>query len=251
VGYLHTRGLHLILSRNVNVPRFPLSAGVPNQGRPNPNFANISRYESSGDSYYDGLTVSLNRRFRRWAGARLSYTFSKAIDNTGNAFFFTPQDNFNLRDERGRSDNDQRHVLAVSGELAAPEKSVGGLWRRVVAGFQLSSIFRYGSALPFNIVTGADRNNDTNVNDRPVGVGRNTGEGFDFAALDLRLSRRIRFTERIGLEVIAEGFNMFNRANFQLPNATFGTGATPNPSFGRPTAAADPRQIQFGLRLSF
>jgi hypothetical protein len=251
VGYMHTRGTHLILSRNVNVPRFPLSAGVPNQGRPNPNFANISRYESSGDSYYDGLTVSLNRRFRRWAGARLSYTFSKAIDNTGNAFFFTPQDNFNLRDERGRSDNDQRHVLAVSGVLAAPEKSGGGLWRRVVAGFQLSSIFRYGSALPFNIVTGADRNNDTNVNDRPVGVGRNTGEGFDFAALDLRLSRRIRFTERMGLEVIAEGFNMFNRANFQLPNATFGTGATPNLSFGRPTAAADPRQIQFGLRLSF
>jgi hypothetical protein len=251
VGYLHTRGLHLTLSRNVNVPRFPVSAGVPNQGRPNPDFGNISRYESSGDSYYNGLTVSLNRRFKRWAGARLSYTFSKTIDNTGNAFFFTPQDNFNLRDERGRSDNDQRHVLAVSGTLSAPKTAGGALWRRAVAGFQLSSIFRYGSALPFNIVTGADRNNDTNVNDRPAGVSRNAGEGFDFASLDLRLSRRIRFNERFGLEVIAEGFNMFNRANFQLPNGTFGTGATANPNFGRPTAAADPRQIQFGLRLSF
>ncbi len=251
VGYLHTRGLHLILSRNANVPRFPVSAGVPNQGRPNPNFANMSRFESSGDSYYNGLTVSLNQRFRRWAGGRLSYTFSKAIDNTGNAFFFTPQDNFNLRDDRGRSDNDQRHVLAVSGVLAAPETTSDGLWRRIVAGFQLSSIFRYGSALPFNITTGADRNLDTNVNDRPVGVSRNAGEGFDFASLDLRLSRRIRFTERLGLEVIAEGFNVFNRANFQLPNGTFGTGVTPNANFGRPTAAADPRQIQFGLRLSF
>jgi hypothetical protein len=251
VGYLYTRGLHLILSRNVNVPRFPVSAGVPNQGRPDPNFANVARYEGSGDSYYNGLTVSLNRRFNRWAGARLSYTFSKAIDDTGNAFFFTPQDNFNLRDERGRSDNDQRHVLAASGVLTAPETAGGGLWRRAVAGFQLSSIFRYGSALPFNITTGADRNNDTNVNDRPAGVGRNTGDGFDFAALDLRLSRSIRFNERFGLEVIVEGFNIFNRANFQLPNATFGTGSTPNPNFGRPTAAADPRQIQFGLRLSF
>jgi len=251
VGYLHTRGLRLILSRNVNAPRFPASAGAPNLGRPNPNFANISRFESSGDSYYNGLTVSLNRRFRRWAGGRLSYTFSRAVDNAGNAFFFTPQDNFNLRDERSRSDNDQRHVLAVSGSLAAPETASGGLWRRIVAGFQLSSIFRYGSALPFNILTGADRNNDTNVNDRPVGVGRNTGKGFDFASFDLRLNRRIRFTERLGLEVIAEGFNMFNRANFQLPIGTFGTGATPNANFGRPTAAADPRQIQFGLRLSF
>ncbi|MFN8002064.1 MAG: hypothetical protein U0X75_13725 [Acidobacteriota bacterium] len=115
----------------------------------------------------------------------------------------------------------------------------------------MSWIFRYGSALPFNIVTGADRNNDTNVNDRPLGVARNAGKGFDFASFDLRLSRRIRFTERYGLEVIAEGFNLFNRANYQLPNATFGTGTTPNATFGRPTAAADPRQIQFGLRLSF
>lgn len=254
VGFLHTRGLHLILSRNVNVPTLTAAQAtaqsIPNLGRPNPNFANISRYESSGDSYYNGLTVSLNRRFSRWLGGRLSYTFSKALDNTGNAFFFTPQDNFNLRDDRGRSDNDQRHLLAVSGSFAVP-KTGDELWKRAAEGFQLSWIFRYGSPLPFNILTGADRNNDTSVNDRPFGVARNAGEGFDFASFDLRLSRRIRFTERYGLEVIAEGFNLFNRANYQLPNATFGTGTTPNATFGRPTAAADPRQIQFGLRLSF
>src|SRR5262249_31168170 len=208
-------------------------------------------YDIPGDSYSNGSPFSLNRGFRRWASARLSYTLSRAVDNTGNAFFFTPQDNFNLRDERGRSDNDQRHILAVSGTLAAPGTGSDGLWRRGIAGVQVSSIFRFGSALPFHIVTGGDRNNDTNVNDRPVGVGRNTGIGFDFASFDLRLSRRIRFTERYGLELIAEGFNMFNRSNFQLPNATFGTGSAPNATFGRPTAAADPRQIQFGLRLSF
>jgi hypothetical protein len=250
-GYIYTRGLHLILSRNINVPRFPVSAGVPNQGRPNPSFGNISRYESSGDSYYHGLLVSLNRRFKRWIGGRVSYTLSKAIDNTGNAFFFTPQNNFNLRDERGRSDNDQRHVLAVSGTLAAPETGGDGMWRRIIAGFQLSPIFRYGSALPFNIVRGDDLNFDGNTNDRPTGVGRNTGEGFDFASLDIRLSRRIRFAEHAGLEVIAEAFNLFNRANFQLPNGTIGTGATPSSRFGQPNGAADPRQIQFGLRLSF
>src|SRR5262249_43888103 len=163
----------------------------------------------------------------------------------------TREDNFNLRDERGRSDNDQRHILAVSGTLAAPGTGSDGLWRRVIAGFQLSSIFRYGSALPFNIVTGGDRNNDTNTNDRPVGVGRNTGEGFDFASFDLRLSRRIKFTERYGLDVIAEGFNLFNRANFQLPNGTIGTAPRPKRTSGQPPARANPRKIQFGLRLSF
>lgn len=250
VGYLHTRGLHLILSRNVNVPRFPASAGVPNLGRPNPNFANIGRFESSGNSYYNGLTVSLNRRFSGWAGARLSYTLSKAIDNTGNAFFFTPQNNLDLRDERGLSDNDQRHVLALSGTFAMPQDAKDNRWQRLMSGLQLGYIFRYGSALPFNILTGTDRNNDTNVNDRPLGVGRNTGRGFDFAALDLRLSRRLRLSERAALEVIAEGFNVLNRSNFQLPNNIFGALATPLPAFRRPTAAADPRQLQFGLRLS-
>ena len=250
VGFLHTRGMHLILSRNANVPRFPASAGVPNLGRPNPNFANIGRFEGSGDSYYNGMTVSLNRRFSRWAGARVSYTYAKALDNAGNAFFFTPQDNSNLRDDRGRSDNDQRHRLSVSGTFATPVTKHDSAWRRIVEGFQFSYIFSYGSPLPFNIQTGADRNFDTSVNDRPVGVARNTGEGFDFASLDVRLSRRFGFTERFGLEVIAEGFNVLNRTNLQLPNNIFGTGATPLPTFRRATGAADPRQLQFGLRFS-
>lgn len=255
IGYLHARGLHIILSRNANVPTLSAAEaarlGVENLGRPNPNFGNISRFESSGNSYYNALTVSLNRRFRSWAGWRASYTLSKAIDNTGTAFFFTPQDNFNLRDDRGLADNDQRHVLALSATLFVPEARGRNRLRRLAAGFGLSPIFRYGSALPFNILTGTDRNNDTNLNDRPPGVGRNTGRGFDYASFDLRLSRRIRLGERYDLEVIAEGFNLLNRANLQLPNATFGPGPSPNPAFGEPTAAADPRHIQFGLRLSF
>jgi hypothetical protein len=251
LGYIHLRGLHLIMSRNVNVPRFPASAGVPNLGRPDPNFGNISRFESSGDSYYNGLIFSFNKQAGSWATARVSYTLSKAIDNSGNFFFSSPQNNFDLRDDRGRTDNDQRHRLTVSGWFEAPRVRDGSAFRRAIGGVQLSYIFSAASALPFNIVTGADRNFDTNFNDRPVGIGRNTGEGFDFASLDLRLSKRFRFSERVGLEAIVESFNTLNRSNFQVPNATFGSGTVPLPSFGRPTAAGDPRQIQLGMRLSF
>jgi hypothetical protein len=252
VGYLHTRGEHIVLSRNVNVPRFPAAAGVFNLGRPDPRFANISRFESSGDSCYDGMIVSFKRRFGRRAQARLSYTLSKAIDDVGNAFFFSPQDNANLRDERGPADNDQRQRLALSGSFDAPRAAGdAALWRKALAGFQLSYIFQYASPLPFNVVTGADRNGDTNVNDRPAGVGRNTVRGFDSASLDLRVSRHWRAGERAAFEVIAEGFNVLNRANLQLPNNVFGTGPTPLRSFGLPTAADNPRQIQFGLRLDF
>jgi len=244
-GYIHLRGLHLILSRNVNVPRFPASAGVPNLGRPDPRFGNISRFESSGDSSYNGLALSLNRRFKSWMGARVSYTYSKAIDNAGNFFFSSPQDNNFLLGERGLSDNDQRHRLAISGTIEATRRRSDQWWRRAINDFQLSYIFTYASPYPFNIQAGADLNNDTNNNDRPPGVGRNTGKGFDYASLDLRVSRRFHFTESWSLEGIAEGFNLFNRANMQSPNNVIGA------RLGQPLAAADPRQVQFGLRISF
>ena len=251
VGYLHLRAYHVILSRNVNVPTVPASAGIPNLGRPDPNWGNISRFESSGNSWYDGMVVSFNKRAARWANIRASYTFSKTIDDAGNFFFSTPQNNFNVRDDRGLSDNDQRHRLVLSGSLEAPQSGKANGWQRVLQGFQLGYIFTYASRLPFNVLLGNDRNFDTNNNDRPIGLGRNTGRGFDYASLDLRVSRKIRLSERIDLQLLAEGFNMLNRANFGVPNNTFGTGATPLPAFGQPTAAFDPRQFQFGMKLSF
>ena len=250
VGYLHLRAKHLILSRNVNVPAVPASAGIPNLGRPDPNWGNISRFESAGNSYYDGMVVSYNQRTSRWATMRLSYTLSKTIDDAGNFFFSSVQDNFNIRGDRGLSDNDQRHRLVLSGTLEGPQEKTNGAGRWL-RGFQFGYIFTYASRLPFNVLLGTDRNFDSNNNDRPVGVGRNTGRGFDFASLDLRVSRRFQLTERVGLQVLAEGFNVLNRANFGVPNNTFGSGVNPLPSFGRPTAAFDARQFQFGMKVSF
>jgi Carboxypeptidase regulatory-like domain/TonB dependent receptor len=250
-GYLHLRARHVILSRNVNVPAVPASAGIPNLGRPDPNWGNISRFESSGNSYYDGMVVSFNKRASRWANVRVSYTLSKTLDDAGNFFFSSVQNNFNIRDDRGLSDNDQRHRLVVSGSLEAPQRDKDSDVQRVLRGFQFGYIFTYGSRLPFNVLLGNDRNFDTNNNDRPAGVGRNTGRGFDFSSLDLRLSRKFRITERVDLQLLAEGFNVLNRANFGVPNNTLGSGATPLPAFGQPTAAFDPRQFQFGMRLSF
>ena len=250
-GYIHLRTLHIILSRNVNVPTAVVSAGIPNLGRPDPAWGNISRYESSGDAYYNGLVVSFNKRASKWGALRASYTLSKTTDDAGNFFFSTPQNNFDLRGDMGLSDNDQRHRLVLSGTFEAPQPGKQQGLKRALHGFQLSYIFTYASRLPFNVLLGSDRNFDTNNNDRPIGVGRNTGRGFDFASFDLRIRRRFRITERAGLDVFAEAFNLFNRANYGVPNNTFGPGVTPNPSFGQPTAAFDPRQLQFGLKLSF
>jgi hypothetical protein len=239
VGYLHTRTSGLILSRNVNVPTVSAAEaalrGIPNLGRPDPAIANDSRFGGLGTGRYDGLTVSLRHDRPGRAGGRVSYTLSDARDDAGNAFFFTPQDNFDIHGEWGPADNDQRHRVVVSGWVEA-------------RGFRLSGIFAYGSALPFNVLTGTDRNNDTNVNDRPPGVGRNSERGFDSMTLDLRLVRTVKLG---GAEAdfMLEGFNVLNRSNLQLPNNVFGPGATPRPGFGDPTAAASARQLQLGLRV--
>ena len=237
VGYLRMRGVHIIMQRNLNVPTMTAAQDPVNLGRPNPNFGNITQYSGQGDSYYNGMTVSVQHRASRWGTARVSYTLSKSIDNTGNAFFNSPQNNFNLRDDRGLSDNDQRHRLAISGEL------------KTIAGFRVSPIFTYASAYTFNMVTGGQTLQATAA--RVSGVGRNTGVGFPSASLDMRLSRQFKIVERYRAEFIVEGFNVTNRTNLQFPNNTFGTGSVPLSTFGKATAAGDPRQVQFGLKLSF
>lgn len=242
-GYQWVRTLHLILSRNVNVPTLSAqeatNLGIPNLGRPDSRFGNISRYEGSGDAYFNGLLVSARSRFSRSGELHVAYTLSKTIDNVGNAFFNSPQNNFNLRDDRSLSDNDQRHRLTVAGVFEH-------------RGWQLSPMFRYTSALPYSVLLNFDRNNDTALNDRPVGIGRNTARGFNYSSFDVRLSRTLTLSERLRLQVMAESFNTFNRTNRAVPNNVVGASlAAPSASFGRETAAFDPRQIQIGLRLSF
>ncbi|HEV7919854.1 MAG TPA: carboxypeptidase regulatory-like domain-containing protein [Thermoanaerobaculia bacterium] len=217
IGYEHLRGRDLIMSRNINAP-------AP-AGRPDPAIGNNGQFQSIGDSWYDGFTLSATWR----PELRLSYTFSKGLDTSGNFFFSTPQDNNDIRAERGRSDNDQRHRLTLSGTLAGP------------AGLQFSYLYAYTSALPFNIQLPNDRNGDTNFNDRPPGVGRNTGRGFDYQSLDLRLSCRFG-----RIEAIVDAFNVLNRTNYQVPNNII-----TSPTFGQPTAVNDPRQLQLGLRVTY
>lgn len=256
VGYQWVRALHLILSRNANVPTLSAAdaaaLGVPNLGRPDSRYGNISRYEGAGDSYFNGLFLSL--RSRPWKGSelRVSYTLSKTIDDVGNFFFSTPQNNFDLRDDRGLSDNDQRHRLSVAAVLDSPVRSGPGPGRYLLSGWRLSPLFLYTSALPFNAQVNFDRNQDTNLNDRPFGIGRNTGRGFDYASLSLRLARSFSITERVRGEALAEGFNVLNRVNRALPNNIIGSGTGPPlSSFGRATAVLDPMQIQLGMRFDF
>ena len=242
VGYQYTRGVNLIISVNQNVPSC-VPAGTNNGCRPNPAYGNNSQYSSSAESTYHGLHVSFVQRPKSWGSYRVSYTLSKAMDNVGEFFFSSPIDPFDLSKDWGRSDDDQRHRLAVNGALTA-------------AGFQVSGMLQAYSALPLNITSGVTTIQGTAG--RPIVNGafieRNSGEGPDFFSFNLRVSRTFRIGERLQVEALIEGFNLTNRTNVVSMTGNFGAGAYPmNPSatFGQITAVGDPRAAQLGVRVRF
>ena len=71
-----------------------------------------------------------------------------------------------------------------------------------------------------------------------------------FFQVDLRISRQFAITERLRLEVIADGFNLLNRFNVSdvnpLCDPTAGVCTA-----GQPTASFDQRQFQFALKLNW
>ena len=242
VGYQHLRGLHLIISVNQNVPTC-VASGNNNGCRPNPNFANNSQYSSLADSHYDALHVSFVQRPVRWGSYRISYSYSKALDNVGEFFFSSPIDNHNIWLDYGRSDDDKRHRFVFDGTVHSH-------------GWQLSGMLQYYSPLPLNITSGSTTVQGTTA--RPIVngayIGRNTGIGNDFFSISARLSRSFRITERVRMEAMAEAFNTLNHRNNLTKNGTFGAGAYPTnplPTFGQVTAVNDPRTLQLALRFKF
>jgi hypothetical protein len=81
-------------------------------------------------------------------------------------------------------------------------------------------------------------------------LGRNAFTRPGFFQIDLRIARTVPITERVNLQIIADGFNMLNRLNVSdvnpLCDPTSGTC-----SAGQPTASYDPRTFQFALKVNF
>ncbi len=188
--------------------------------------------------------------------SRISYTYSKALDNVGEFFFSAPIDNFNIWQDYGRSDDDQRSRLVFDGTLHTSMATAHSSWARLSHGFQLSTLLQYYSPLPFNITTGANTIQGTAARPTVNGVfiNRNAGSGFDFLTLGGRLSRSFRISEALRLEAMAEAFNLTNHLNGVTLNGVFGGGAypgNPSPTFKQITAINDPRTLQFAVRIQF
>lgn len=254
-GYQYTRGVNLIIAVNQNVPSCPAS-GTNNGCRPIPTYGNNTQYSPLASSSYHGLHMSVVQRPGRWASYRVSYTWSRAMDDVGEFFFSQPIDPFDLSKDWGRSDDDQRHRLVLNGAVNSSMAPARTAWERLTHGFQASSMLQYYSALPLNITSGVTT--VQGIAGRPIVGGafidRNAGVGPDFFTLSLRVSRSLQVRGRVQVEGLAEVFNLTNRVNVVTVNGDFGSGTyptNPSPTFGRPTAVSDPRAAQVAVRLKF
>jgi hypothetical protein len=259
--------------------RDTVEINIPDQTtrqRPFPAFVRVNFWQPTADNTYKALLLKVEKRMSRGYQALVSYTLSKADDNTftnalSDAYGYTKVDRPGVAD--------RRHRIVASGIVALPFE------------MQLSAIGDFRSNLPFGPVTsGLDLNNDTlsgtgfnpQTSDLPAGVLPLSGcrslnldainqfrtqrsltpvaqvDCPGFANVDLRVSKFFRLGPARA-ELIAQLFNIFNRANFAVPNNNIGSAndaTTGRPLFGTTTSLlaninAPSRQAEFAVRLQF
>ncbi|MBI4854348.1 MAG: TonB-dependent receptor [Acidobacteria bacterium] len=266
LSYNYVRGVKFLGVRDINpvvrpIINNPLDSQV--QGRVDPSRGTVFEVESAFDSYYNGLTIAIDRRISNKLNILAYYTYSKAIDNFLDFRFDIQEtvDPLKPGNERGLSLQDARSRFVVSGLV-----ELGKYFNTpFLQNTQLSTIITLESGHPYNLIVGEDLNlnADNPPGDRPNELGRNVGVMPGFASVDLRLSRSIQINEKLKFQVIAECFNLFNRVNISevdrvFPKDSQGNFHLPKQENGRFTApneryrnAFAPRQFQFGFRLTF
>jgi hypothetical protein len=157
--------------------------------------------------------------------------------------------------------------------------------RGIANGWTISPIVNIHSGFPFTVLNGKDANLTGNTaaeraqlvpGQNPISSNRTAAEWFNVAAfsqnptnlvngiavngnssrnmlrgptfkdVDLAISRDFVFKERLGLQLRADAYNVFNMVSLNPPGATVGTA-----TFGVITSASAMRQLQLGLRLTF
>lgn len=222
------RGRHLLRSIDLNYPELE----APGRPRPDPSFQRILTRDSNGNSWYRGLQSGFRKRHSARHSYAVTYTLSRTERDTED-WEFLAQDQRFFAAERGAASSDARHRMSASTNVDLP------------AALRLTTLLTARSAFPYNITTGSDDNGDLAVNDRPLGVSRNSARGASAWQLDMRLSK-VLSVGRQRMELLAEVFNVTNQRNW-----TAFDGVVTNATFGGPTSSGDPRQIQVGLRVDF
>jgi len=175
-SYVGNKGTKLVKTVDIN-QAFPVANQVQpavQPRRPLPAFGAIPLLESSGNSIYHALLARVERRFSGGLSFLASYTYGHAIDDsTGRN---VTQDARNLQTDRGNSDFDARHRLAISYVYELPfgrGKNFGKNWNptlnAVLGGWELSGIgtFQSGQPIFVQLSPSSQNSNTGSTRDRP------------------------------------------------------------------------------------
>ncbi len=159
LSYVGSKGTKILSARDINQPS---ASPVQPNPRPVPEFADILFLESRGNSSYDSFQASFQQRLRAGAGAILSYTYGKSLDETSTFFSSSgdsnfPQNSANPGAEKGRSGFDLRHRLSVGYSFDFPI-GPGRRWfagrgalATVLSGWSTHGIVTVQSGRPFTV----------------------------------------------------------------------------------------------------
>lgn len=204
---------------------------------------------------------------------------------TTNAEYNLAQNVYNLALERADSSFDHRHRFTADAVYGLPfARGSRGWLGRAAGGWRVNGILTLQSGSPFTVNLSSAAGQDVahiglvngnnierpnliaNPNDGPrtpsqwfntaafalpaqdtFGTsGRNVVLGPGLGNLDLSLQKEGTLRERLKLQFRCDLYNVFNRANFDLPGRIFGAA-----NFGAISSAEDPREMQFALKLMF
>jgi hypothetical protein len=296
VGYVGSKGTNLLTARDINQPQpSVLPPGLPFVPRPNPRFDDIDLLESRANSNYHSLQAKFQQRLSQGLAALVSYTWSKSIDDASNFFSSAgdpnfPQNSYNTRAERGRSNFDVRHRFSASYSYDLPfgkgrrYLNDSGLAATLLSGWQSYGVVTLQSGRPFTVALVSELDNSGTgrsilgfgANDRPNVVGnpnlsnRTPDQWFNQSAFSFPGPGTFGNAGRNILDgpgyqnvnaslvkntTLSEHFNLQLRAEifnlFNHPNFNLPDNFLGSPTFGRITSARDPRHIQFGAKLLF
>jgi hypothetical protein len=171
-SYQMLRGRNQLRSININAPD---EFGI----RPDPTIGTVTQFDSTGRSSSDRLELRGTYRFpQRNIFMNVNYALAQ-VKNHADSATALPSNNLDPGAEWGPSRQDVRHRL--QGMINVP----------LVFGVRTSVNVQAQSAIPYTITTGRDDNGDGVVNDRPVGVGRNTERGRSTWTMNLNLTKQI------------------------------------------------------------
>jgi hypothetical protein len=249
-------------------------------------YGQINFFVQDRRSRYHSAQLSLTKRYAGGFTLSTNYTLSKAVGDFGGSDGFGGElIPWNRADipalTWGPLDQDRRHRFVTSWvwDLSGGrDGGSGGLGKALLHGWQISGIFQYQSGKPYTVTSGRDNSLDGIGNDRakltgqPVAppdgsdktlwfnpaafavndlgtfgeVGKGAFYGPSFYNLDMSLVKNTRLNGRLNLQFRVDAFNVFNHANFGLPNRNVSGGG-----FGRITSAEDPRIVQLSVKLDF